>query len=56
MQIGTETIPVLVMEASLTGQVKDWSSDVSYITIAVYILLNLLSLPIYVSFLLRYTN
>ncbi|CAB3239394.1 unnamed protein product [Arctia plantaginis] len=27
MQIGTETIPVLVMEASLTGQVKDWSSD-----------------------------
>ncbi|XP_063619785.1 intermembrane lipid transfer protein Vps13 [Cydia splendana] len=27
MQIGTETIPVLVMQASLTGQVKDWSSD-----------------------------
>ncbi|KAJ8733309.1 hypothetical protein PYW08_001607 [Mythimna loreyi] len=27
MQIGNETIPVLVMQASLTGQVKDWSSD-----------------------------
>lgn len=29
MEIGTETIPVLVMQASLTGQAKDWSSDVS---------------------------
>lgn len=29
MEIGTETIPVLVMQASLNGQVKDWSSDVS---------------------------
>ncbi|XP_045765599.1 vacuolar protein sorting-associated protein 13 isoform X2 [Maniola jurtina] len=27
MEIGNETIPVLVMQASLTGQVKDWSSD-----------------------------
>ncbi|XP_063824261.1 intermembrane lipid transfer protein Vps13 isoform X2 [Ostrinia nubilalis] len=27
MDIGTETIPVLVMQASLTGQLKDWSSD-----------------------------
>ncbi|KAH9640442.1 hypothetical protein HF086_018108 [Spodoptera exigua] len=27
MDIGNETIPVLVMQASLTGQVKDWSSD-----------------------------
>ncbi|KAM3967394.1 vacuolar protein sorting 13C isoform 2-T2 [Aphomia sociella] len=27
MDIGNETIPVLVMEASLSGQVKDWSSD-----------------------------
>lgn len=27
MEIGTETIPVLVMEASLEGQVKEWSSD-----------------------------
>lgn len=30
MDIGNETIPVLVMQASLEGQVKDWSSDVSY--------------------------
>lgn len=29
MEIGNETIPVLVMQASLTGQVRDWSSDVS---------------------------
>ncbi|XP_023933797.2 intermembrane lipid transfer protein Vps13 isoform X2 [Bicyclus anynana] len=27
MEIGNETIPVLVMQASLTGQAKDWSSD-----------------------------
>ncbi|XP_068631392.1 intermembrane lipid transfer protein Vps13 isoform X1 [Battus philenor] len=27
MDIGNETIPVLVMQASLTAQVKDWSSD-----------------------------
>ncbi|CAH0605439.1 unnamed protein product [Chrysodeixis includens] len=27
MEIGNETIPVLVMQASLTGQVRDWSSD-----------------------------
>ncbi|XP_047510768.1 vacuolar protein sorting-associated protein 13 isoform X2 [Pieris napi] len=27
MEIGNETIPVLVMQSSLTGQVKDWSSD-----------------------------
>ncbi|XP_028027252.1 vacuolar protein sorting-associated protein 13 isoform X3 [Bombyx mandarina] len=27
MDIGNETIPVLVMQASLSGQVKDWSSD-----------------------------
>ncbi|KAJ8727553.1 hypothetical protein PYW07_001672 [Mythimna separata] len=27
MEIGNETIPVLVMQASLTGQVKDWSSE-----------------------------
>lgn len=27
MDIGNETIPVLVMQASLNGQVKDWSSD-----------------------------
>ncbi|CAH0407407.1 unnamed protein product [Chilo suppressalis] len=27
MDIGNETIPVLVMQASLTGQLKDWSSD-----------------------------
>lgn len=31
MDIGNETIPVLVMQASLSGQVKDWSSDVSFI-------------------------
>ena len=30
MQIGNETIPVIVMQASLNGQVKDWSSDVSF--------------------------
>lgn len=29
MEIGNETIPVLVMQASLTGQAKDWSSEVS---------------------------
>lgn len=29
MEVGRETIPLLVMEASLSGQVKDWSSDVS---------------------------
>jgi vacuolar protein sorting-associated protein 13A/C len=29
MDIGNETIPVLVMQASLNGQIKDWSSDVS---------------------------
>ncbi|CAH2071109.1 unnamed protein product, partial [Iphiclides podalirius] len=27
MDIGNETIPVLVMQASLTAQVKDWSSE-----------------------------
>ncbi|XP_039749833.1 vacuolar protein sorting-associated protein 13 isoform X2 [Pararge aegeria] len=27
MEIGNETIPVLVMQASLSGQAKDWSSD-----------------------------
>ncbi|XP_045493787.1 vacuolar protein sorting-associated protein 13 [Colias croceus] len=27
MDIGNETIPVLVMQASLSGQVKDWSSE-----------------------------
>nr|XP_026496694.1 vacuolar protein sorting-associated protein 13 isoform X1 [Vanessa tameamea] len=27
MEIGNETIPVLVLQASLTGQVRDWSSD-----------------------------
>ncbi|XP_049870372.1 intermembrane lipid transfer protein Vps13 isoform X3 [Pectinophora gossypiella] len=27
MEIGNETIPVLVMQASLTGQLKDWSSE-----------------------------
>ncbi|CAG9795097.1 unnamed protein product [Diatraea saccharalis] len=27
MDIGNETIPVLVMQASLNGQLKDWSSD-----------------------------
>ncbi|XP_050667360.1 intermembrane lipid transfer protein Vps13 isoform X3 [Leptidea sinapis] len=27
MQIGNETVPVLVMQASLNGQVKDWSSE-----------------------------
>lgn len=32
MEIGNETIPVLVMQASLTGKVKDWSSDVSVAT------------------------
>lgn len=31
MDIGNETIPVLVMQASLTAQVKDWSSEVSSI-------------------------
>ncbi|KAI8424304.1 hypothetical protein MSG28_002854 [Choristoneura fumiferana] len=32
MEIGTETIPVLVMQASLNGQVKDWSSDVLFLS------------------------
>ncbi|XP_013133427.1 PREDICTED: vacuolar protein sorting-associated protein 13C-like, partial [Papilio polytes] len=27
MDIGNETIPVLVMQASLTAQLRDWSSD-----------------------------
>ncbi|XP_026322169.1 vacuolar protein sorting-associated protein 13 [Hyposmocoma kahamanoa] len=27
MEVGRETIPMLVMAASLSGQVKDWSSD-----------------------------
>lgn len=31
MEVGRETIPLLVMEASLSGQVKDWSSDVSVV-------------------------
>lgn len=29
MEIGNDTLPVLVMQASLTGTVKDWSSEVS---------------------------
>ncbi|KAJ2952086.1 hypothetical protein O0L34_g4356 [Tuta absoluta] len=29
MEVGRETVPVLVMQASLEGQLKDWSSDVS---------------------------
>ncbi|KAI5632188.1 repeating coiled region of VPS13 domain-containing protein [Phthorimaea operculella] len=29
MQVGRETVPILVMQASLEGQLKDWSSDVS---------------------------
>lgn len=33
MEIGNETIPVLVMQASLTGQVKDWSTDVSSLSL-----------------------
>ncbi|KAJ2952085.1 hypothetical protein O0L34_g4352 [Tuta absoluta] len=27
MEVGRETVPVLVMQASLEGQLKDWSSD-----------------------------
>ncbi|KAL0832908.1 hypothetical protein ABMA28_001052, partial [Loxostege sticticalis] len=33
MDIGNETIPVLVMQASLTGQLKDWSSELYMETI-----------------------
>lgn len=29
MEIGNDTIPVIVMQASLNAQVKDWSSEVS---------------------------
>lgn len=29
MEIGTDTIPVLVLQASFNAQVKDWSSNVS---------------------------
>lgn len=36
MQIGNETIPVIVMQASLSGQVKDWSSDVRFYFIVCY--------------------
>lgn len=35
MEVGRETIPLLVMEASLRGQVKDWSSDVSLIFLSI---------------------
>lgn len=38
MDIGNETIPVLVMQASLTAQVKDWSSEVSSILLGLEII------------------